>query len=194
MQTDILSSSIFYFYFYHISRFIFVIWISSSAQLYFFTRIYIYTFWNCVFSPPHSFFFSFFFLENMYFFVLYIIYVSLYFSYYRTYITLLRLLRVFPRRIYTTGQVDVVVVFETQMHDRANVITEVNGVTKRETLMWSQSDSVSYLHMYTRHRTEDATQRRITLRRETMFLRKTIRVGAFATMTGRFGLSFFLYA
>ena len=71
----------------------------------------------------------------MYFFVLYIIYVSLYFSYYRTYITLLRLLRVFPRRIYTTGQVDVVVVFETQMHDRANVITEVNGVTKRETLM-----------------------------------------------------------
>lgn len=44
----------------------------------------------------------------MYFFVLYIIYVSLYFSYYRTYITLLRLLCVFPRRIYTTGQVDIV--------------------------------------------------------------------------------------
>lgn len=87
------------FFFYHLNTILGAI-ISLHA--------YIYTFQNCVFSPPLFFLFSFFFLENMYFFVLYIIYVSLYFSYYRTYITLLRLLCVFPRRIYTTGQVDIV--------------------------------------------------------------------------------------
>lgn len=204
MQTGILSSSIFYFYFNRFFPFFFY-HLNTILGAIISLHAYIYTFQNCVFSPPLSFLFSFFFLENMYFFVLYIIYVSLYFSYYRTYITLLRLLCVFPRRIYTTGQVDIVDDTTSTSSSSSSyskrrcttvrmLLQNVNGVTKRETLMWSQSDSVSYLHMYTRHRTEDATQRRITLRRETMFLRKTIRVGAFATMTGRFGLSFFLYA
>lgn len=108
MQTGILSSSIFYFYFNRFFPFFFFYHLNTILGAIISLHAYIYTFQNCVFSPSLSFLFSFFFLENMYFFVLYIIYVSLYFSYYRTYITLLRLLCVFSRRIYTTGQVDIV--------------------------------------------------------------------------------------
>lgn len=86
-------------------------------------------------------------------------------------------------------------------HDPANIVTYsvVDGVSTSETLTRRdrrviRSLCISNLANVYATQMKDAMRRGTTLRRETMLLRKTIRVGApFATVAARFGLSFFLH-